>query len=1058
MNKALKISGISILSLLGVIIVALLIAMWFIFTPSKLTPIVRKQANKLLNCEVKLDTVDLTFFSTFPQFGLHVKNLTLINPVDGAPNDTLAHIEDFTAAIDLKAYRKKGAIILNEFYLKNGKANIYIDSLGHDNYSIYNSSENSNDTSTTKMPQIDLQKVVIDNLQANYIDKRDKMSAKIQHFSTSLNAQYNTDGNGSASGKITIQKILFATTDSTKIYTNIENLSANLDGKLINNNINGRLKASAHSVSFAMNDTSYLDTASIQISMPLSVNLKEEKLSLANSTLGLNDLLLNLSGWVQSRIDSSIALNINFTTGEWTLNKVFALIPKAYKSMLDGLDFDADVTLSGNVAGIYNDSTMPLITTNLKMANGHGTYESLPYKISNANADMNLALNMNENATSDITIHSFSTKADNNTINGRGTIKDALNSQYCDLYLGANVQLNELKPMLPDDLILTLKGQTKGTMHIRGYLNDMENANLDKLKAIGTFDFKNFDATYDDSMRVQASTANLNFTLPSPDAKKNTSFKELVHAKLTSPDLRLDMIDSTTTVAKGSTANLTIGISDFMDTTVTPSVSGTFAFDRLKILMDTISADMDMPKGTYAYVTPKKHPNNPVMQISYESNTFKALDGNYASVNTKHIAFTAKAAYDESQKNLLLQWNPELKVNLTDGNIEVSNIKYPLNIPNIDFSFTPKLFYINKGKFLLGRSDFNLNGSIENFDKYFKKEGLLEGNLAFTSDYTDVNQLMDLFNGMGNSDSTKVEPAQTETTNAVDTNPFMVPKGVDVELVTQIKKAYVNKTIISNVRGTLGCNDGTLALDQMGFTTDAGKMQLSTIYRSPRSNHLYVYLDLHLLDVNIGEMYNIVPDLDTVVPMLKYFKGKAELHLAAETNLKSNYDIKYSTLLGALDIEGKNLVLLSNETFNKACKYHLISRKSENMIDSMDVQFALHKDKVDVYPFLISMDKYKIVVGGRYDLSQNYDAHIETLAPVRLALQVNGNTNSTKGLKYKLVKKKYTNMYNPQKATALQERTLTLKKLISESLKKNVKRETLDMKQEGQDEQKDRKE
>jgi hypothetical protein len=102
MKKTLKIIGISLASLITVLIITVFILLWVIVTPDKLTPIVRNQVDKFILCTTDFDTVDVTFFSTFPHVGLQIKNLALINPMPDAPSDTLAFVEDFKASLNLK--------------------------------------------------------------------------------------------------------------------------------------------------------------------------------------------------------------------------------------------------------------------------------------------------------------------------------------------------------------------------------------------------------------------------------------------------------------------------------------------------------------------------------------------------------------------------------------------------------------------------------------------------------------------------------------------------------------------------------------------------------------------------------------------------------------------------------------------------------------------------------------------------------------------------------------------------------------------------------------------
>jgi hypothetical protein len=406
------------------------------------------------------------------------------------------------------------------------------------------------------------------------------------------------------------------------------------------------------------------------------------------------------------------------------------------------------------------------------------------------------------------------------------------------------------------------------------------------------------------------------------------------------------------------------------------------------------------------------------------------------------VKISASTTYDETQENLYLQLNPTLKVDFNDGKIEMAGIEPTIEIPAIKFAFTPRKFKIDDSRIVIDRSDFKLTGEARNIRKFMKHEGLLEGEFDFISEQTDIDQLMDIVSGFGSSDSTETTTeteAETATASADEGDPFMVPKGVDLVLNTNIKNALFAGNSLQNIGGKLTVKDGVLVLEQMGFTCDAAEMQLTAMYRSERRNHLFAGLDFHLLNIDIKQLIHMVPDVDTIFPMLKSFEGRAQFHLAAETYLKSNYGIKFSTLRGAAAIEGKDLVLLDSETFGKIAKPLMFNRKTRNLVDSISVEATVFRNEVDLYPFVMSIDKYSAVVAGRYDLSNNYNAHIETLAPVRLALQIKGNASDLDNMQFKLVKTEYSDMYKPEKRNATQERVLELKKIISDSLKDNVK-------------------
>lgn len=51
-------------------------------------------------------------------------------------------------------------------------------------------------------------------------------------------------------------------------------------------------------------------------------------------------------------------------------------------------------------------------------------------------------------------------------------------------------------------------------------------------------------------------------------------------------------------------------------------------------------------------------------------------------------------------------------------------------------------------------------------------------------------------------------------------------------------------------------------------------MQLTAMYRTPRPNHIFIGLDYHILDMEISELLKMIPDVDTIMPMLRSFGGK----------------------------------------------------------------------------------------------------------------------------------------------------------------------------------------
>ena len=259
---------------------------------------------------------------------------------------------------------------------------------------------------------------------------------------------------------------------------------------------------------------------------------------------------------------------------------------------------------------------------------------------------------------------------------------------------------------------------------------------------------------------------------------------------------------------------------------------------------------------------------------------------------------------------------------------------------------------------------------------------------------------------------------------------------MNVSFLTNIKRAKVFGEDVRNLGGKIYINDGVMILEEMGFICDAAKLQQQAMYKTPRKDHIYAGFDYHMVDVDVHKLIEMIPQVDTLLPMLKTFEGKIQFHIAAETFVNSQYQLKPSTLRGACALEGKDLVVLDNETFNTISKLLLFKKKTENKVDSISAQITLYKDLVTVYPFCVTMDKYMVAMGGSHYLDMSFDYHVCALKPVYLGVDVKGNFDD---MSIKLAKAKYAKDFRPHFHRDVDENAAQIRQLISNSLKKNVK-------------------
>ena len=134
--RILKKIGISLLGFALVIILATTIALWYVFTPEKLTPLVNKQAKEYLSCQTNIEKVEPSFFSSFPIFRLELTNISLIGDATLTNADTLLSSDKCFVSFNLMDYLFGDNITLTSLLIENGYLNFKIDATGHSNLDI----------------------------------------------------------------------------------------------------------------------------------------------------------------------------------------------------------------------------------------------------------------------------------------------------------------------------------------------------------------------------------------------------------------------------------------------------------------------------------------------------------------------------------------------------------------------------------------------------------------------------------------------------------------------------------------------------------------------------------------------------------------------------------------------------------------------------------------------------------------------------------------------------------------------------------------------------------
>ena len=116
----------------------------FVFTPEKVTPVVERIASDYLDAEVKIGSVELTFFSTYPRVALDVKDGLVVSHAlkDSCfdKTDTLIGFKDCRIKANLGAYLARKRVVVRNITIDSARMYLFTDKNGVSNYDIFKKS------------------------------------------------------------------------------------------------------------------------------------------------------------------------------------------------------------------------------------------------------------------------------------------------------------------------------------------------------------------------------------------------------------------------------------------------------------------------------------------------------------------------------------------------------------------------------------------------------------------------------------------------------------------------------------------------------------------------------------------------------------------------------------------------------------------------------------------------------------------------------------------------------------------------------------------------------
>lgn len=402
---------------------------------------------------------------------------------------------------------------------------------------------------------------------------------------------------------------------------------------------------------------------------------------------------------------------------------------------------------------------------------------------------------------------------------------------------------------------------------------------------------------------------------------------------------------------------------------------------------------------------------------------------------------------DEGLAKWLASWKFTGKVSIPKAFLSTPYFPLKNRLNEVEGGFDNDGVNLSGFKLRSGDSDLSAKGTLSGLkDILLGRGGSIALEMDVTSEGIDADQLLEAYLAglsYAANDSLKVaaltasDEAEMVVASVPDTltktaTALMLPSNLDLCITLTGNKVKYSDLQVTGFFSDIDIKNRCLQVTNTLATSNMGDINFEGFYSTPSKDRLMAGFDLSLNDITADKVIKLMPATDSIMPMLSAFKGMLDVEMAATTHLDSTMAPVGSTMNGVLRISGSDLEVKQEGAFRKLARTLMFKDKQVCRIQDMSVQGHIADNMLEIFPFLMKVDRYTLAMSGVQNFDQTFKYHVSVLKspiPFRFGLNISGNFDDWK---LRIGKAKYKNTNIPVFSAQLDTMQTKLRSSIHE--------------------------
>jgi hypothetical protein len=312
------------------------------------------------------------------------------------------------------------------------------------------------------------------------------------------------------------------------------------------------------------------------------------------------------------------------------------------------------------------------------------------------------------------------------------------------------------------------------------------------------------------------------------------------------------------------------------------------------------------------------------------------------------------------------------------GTVLLSDILYKskdlpneVSIKKMLLRFSPQNLSLESLDAKMGKSDFQMAGTIDNYLGYVFRDELLKGQFTLNSTNLDLDELM----GTTATPAATNDKAAAATATALPANPepFLIPNNIDFILTTSLANVAYSGIVLKNISGNIKMKEEVASLENLTMNAMGGTIGLKGNYDTKEHHKPHVDFGYNLKDIDIKELAENFLTIEKLAPIAKYATGKISTTFDMKSDLKASMEPIYSSLSGAGDFFSSMLKISGYKPLEKIADVLKMSKLSSQTLNDFKTNFKFENGKVSLTPFDVKLGKIITNISGSSSFERDLD-------------------------------------------------------------------------------------